>query len=558
MSGSQTTVLLSSVTKPFGPKYGDGFSTRPNALWQNTWIQGVFIPETVDYHWGMDLIADNLQTPTKVLHYPTLERFIDEIKAHHYDYIGLSFNECTFHKMEPMAQAVRAHSPGTKIILGGYGTTLPDEEIAHLGDYICREEAVGFMRRLLGEPEDQAFRHPLVTVENRLFSLPILGETGMIAAGLGCPNGCDFCLTSHYFKRKHIAYLKTGQDIVDVMERHREKRPELNGFCIYDEDLLLYKKRGREFLEAMRKTDFHPFTTIFTSMKALSYYKTSELVEMGIGSIWVGFEGKRSGYAKMEGDRTFKEMVDDCRRHGIHIVLCMIIGFEYQTPEIIEEELQEFIDCKPSLAQIMIYGPSGGTPMLKRMKEEGLLNERYENKALREGYSLCFDHPHIEPDEMEHLLRECYRKEYEANGPSIYRWTRGYLDAYLYLRSSTNSRLKRRAEQCREFLDFSWGAYRVGLQFAPNERIRQEIVTLYDDIEREVGKPSLKMDVLSRMAPAAAKLTDLRLKRDVFNQPHTKVNFYNWPRPVPLADTPLPYAYGLGDRLRDVAARIRS
>ena len=74
MSGR--TMLLSSVCKPFGAKYGDGFSTRPSALWQNTWIQGVFFPETVDYHWGLDLIAQNLAIPTKVLHYPTMARFI--------------------------------------------------------------------------------------------------------------------------------------------------------------------------------------------------------------------------------------------------------------------------------------------------------------------------------------------------------------------------------------------------------------------------------------------------------------------------------------------------
>ena len=86
MSGR--SMLLSSVCKPFGPKYGDGFSTRPSALWQNAWVQGVFFPETVDYHWGLDLIAQNLDIATKVLHYPSMARFIFELRRHHYGVIA--------------------------------------------------------------------------------------------------------------------------------------------------------------------------------------------------------------------------------------------------------------------------------------------------------------------------------------------------------------------------------------------------------------------------------------------------------------------------------------
>ena len=38
----------------------------------------------------------------------------------------------------------------------------------------------------------------------------LLEETGYVFAGLGCPNGCDFCATSHYFKRRHIRFLPDG------------------------------------------------------------------------------------------------------------------------------------------------------------------------------------------------------------------------------------------------------------------------------------------------------------------------------------------------------------
>lgn len=521
------SMLLSSVCKPFGPSQGDGFSTGPVGLWQNCWVQGLFIPENVVYHWGLDLIAANLAIPTTILHYPSLGKFVAEIKRHRYDYIGLSFNECTFHKMRPMVEAARKHSPGSQIVLGGYGTTLPDEMLKPLADHICREEAIGFMRELLDEPA-RPFNHPVVTATNKVFSLPILGETGMISAGLGCPNGCDFCITTHYFKRKHIRYLETGQDIVDTIQKIRRAKPGITSFCIYDEDLLLNERRGRQFLEAMRKTDFPVEISCFASMKALSFYEVSELAEMGISAMWVGFEAERAGYEKMKGKMTYQALADECRRYGISLITSMIIGFDYQTPEIIREELAQLIRLKPVAPQFLIYGPSGGTPLLARLKAEGRLNEDYKDTRLREGFSLMFNHPHISAREMRALLMECYETEYQANGPTMFRGIENSLIAHKHLRSSTTPRLRARAEQLRKPLQFAWGAYRVGLAHAPNAQVRRRIEELYAEIEREIGGPNLAIRVLGYAALAAAEWTKFRQKHEVLNQPRTKVSSYNW------------------------------
>ena len=45
-------------------------------------------------------------------------------------------------------------------------------------------------------------------------------------------------------------------------------------------------------------------------MKALSQFQASELVEMGIDWVWVGYEGRRAGYAKTEG-RPYGELLAD-------------------------------------------------------------------------------------------------------------------------------------------------------------------------------------------------------------------------------------------------------
>ena len=234
-------ILLTSVCRPLGAKAGDAPSVGYELLYrQVTRAQGIFSPRTVNIQYSLEYIAENLDTPTVVLQYPSKREFIAELKKG-YDYVGISFLMAIFHKVKEMVALVREHAPNTKIILGGYGTILSDEELTPYSDYICREEGVGFMRRLLGEPElPMPYKHPLIVSKLKVFGWEVSG-TGKIFAGLGCPNGCDFCCTSHFFKRRHIKLLPTGKDIFDVAARYHEKDPSLV-FLIIDEDFLLNKK----------------------------------------------------------------------------------------------------------------------------------------------------------------------------------------------------------------------------------------------------------------------------------------------------------------------------
>mgnify|MGYP000736710625 CR=1 FL=1 len=39
----------------------------------------------------------------------------------------------------------------------------------------------------------------------------------------------------------------------------------------------------------------------FASIRALSQYTVTEILEMGIDGLWIGYEGTRSGYSKQAG-----------------------------------------------------------------------------------------------------------------------------------------------------------------------------------------------------------------------------------------------------------------
>jgi len=481
------------------------------------WAQGVFRPRGTTTQWGIDFIAANLQTPTVTMHYPTMTEFIAEVKKG-YDYVGIAFVSTTLHKLKPMVEAVRRHAPGTKIILGGYGTAL-GEKVAHLGDYICKGEGVAFMRKLLGERENTPFVQPDITQMGYLFSLPALGETGYVFAGLGCPNGCDFCATSHYFDRKHIHLLPDGRAILRAVEDMRVRHPGMNNFWINDEDFLLNERRGREFLEAIRASRMPPLgISVFSSVKALSQFTAAELVEMGIDWIWIGYEGKRSGYSKQQG-RPYAELFADLHAHGISVMASMIVGFDYQTPAIIQEEFEELMSLRPTMCQFLIYGPAHGTPLYTRLRSEGRIDDGVMGDHIQhDGFSLGFRHPHIGRDEMIAIQRGLFHEEFRRLGPSVFRVVDDWLTGAVNLRAHPAERVRAKAERYRTDSHRAMPLLPASIRrVGPVAQARLE--DLYQRLIRDTGPLTLRERAIASLIPAAIRWTEFRVRHNIGQQP---------------------------------------
>lgn len=525
-------ILLTSVCRPIGPEHGDAPSVGYELLYrQVTRAQGIFSPRTVNVHFGLDYIAENLDAPTVVLQYPSKRELIKELKKG-YDYVGISFIMAVMHKMKEMVALIRKYAPNSKIVLGGYGTVLKDEVLKPYADFICREEGVGYFRRLLGEPEiPMPYKHPLIVSWLKVFGWKVSG-TGKIFAGLGCPNGCDFCCTSHFFSRKHIKLLPTGRDIYNVVERYFDLDPKLV-FLILDEDFLLNKKRAMEFRDCVLAGGKKPSIFAFSSVKAISQYKVEEILEMGIDGFWIGYEGTRSNYAKQQG-RPVAEILTEFREHGITVLTSMIVGFDYQTPEIVAQELDELMKLKPALGQYLIYGPVPGTPFYERIIKENLLQDVYtSDKDLfyrrADGFRTMIKHPTLSPKQIEDIQRWCFEQDFQRLGPSIYRVLETRFLGYLKLKDSVNPVLRQKAEYFAEELRFAYPVFLPGKWFGPNAAVRRGIGDLERRIHAELGKPSAARQLKSFLAVGSALWTGVRLKLNLFQHPRLQRTTYRMP-----------------------------
>ncbi len=526
-------VLLTSVCRPLGERYGDAPSVGYELLFgQVTRAQGLFSPRANHIHFSLEYVAENLEAPTTVLQYPSRKELIRELKKG-YDYVGVSFILATFHRMKEVVALIREHSPASRIVLGGYGTVLDDEVLRPFADFICREEGVGFMRRLLGEPEiPMPYGHPLIVSRLRVFGREA-SRTGMVFAGLGCPNGCDFCCTSHFFKRRHIRLLPTGRDIYRVIERYLEIEPGMS-IVILDEDFLLNKKRALEFRDCVQK-DGKPLSVFaFASVRAISQYTVSQILEMGIDGLWIGYEGTRSGFAKQSG-RPVDELFRECREHGIGILASMIVGLPYQTPGNIEEELSALLNLKPDFTQFLIYGPTPGTPFFERIMREGLLHrefaldrELYYRKC--SGFTSMVAHPTMRPEEIEAAQGRCFAEDFRRLGPSIYRSIETWLLGYLKLKDSPNPFLSRKAQRFAAAIRKTYPAFLAGKTFGPTPEVRKWIADLEARIHLTFGRPGWTERLQSLVAAGFAAWTGLALKLGFFQHPRLIRHTFRMPR----------------------------
>lgn len=538
---SAKKVLLTSVCRPLGPEYGDAPSVGYELLYrQVTRAQGLFSPRALHLNFSLEYVAQNISVPAVVLQYPTRKELIRElIKG--YDYIGITFMLALFHRLKETVELVRRYSPGTKIVLGGYGTILDDAVLAPYSDHICREEGVNFFRKLLDEPViEPPFRHPLLVSRMKIFSMPV-SATGMIFAGLGCPNGCDFCCTSHFFKRRHIRLLPTGKDIYDVIERYLELDPKMQ-FVVLDEDFLLNKKRALELRDAVLKGGKAVSLFVFSSIKAISQYKVEEILEMGIDGFWIGYEGGGSGYAKQQG-RNVSEIFREFRQNGITILASMVIGFDYQNDEVVQKELDGLMELRPTLTQFLIYGPTPGTPFYDNVMKENRLRDDLaaEPEAyyrVCDGFTAMVKHPKLSAAHIENMQRACFKQDFERLGPSIYRALETWFLGYQTHRGSPNAFLRKKAEKFALEIRKAYPIFLAGTLLAPNRAIRSAVRDLRDRVHAELGAPTLTERLLSLGALGAAVWTWFTLRLGVFQHPSLTRHDYRMPeRTLPAMET---------------------
>ncbi|OGV61933.1 MAG: radical SAM protein [Lentisphaerae bacterium RIFOXYA12_FULL_48_11] len=447
-------LLLTSVFGPFGVDDAFGCKENKMELFHNqiTREQGLFSYRFHHNSFGLYFLAENVDTPTTVLDFPELKDFIHEL-ANDYDYVGISFVIPNVKKAREMARLIRKHSPRSKIILGGHGTTIPGIEDIVEHDYICRGEGVRFLRSLLNENPDKAIRHPLVhsSFDRKIMGFPLPTSAGVVIPGVGCVNKCRFCVTSHFFGG-YTAYLKTGQDIYNVCLRY-EKEFGVTDFGVLDENFLKDKKRALELLNLMEANNKLYTFSIFSSAETLTELGDLDLlVRMGIQFVWFGVESRKELFEKNKAV-DFHALVQALQMRGISVLTSFILFLEHHDKKTILEDIDYAISLKPDYLQFMQLGPYPGTMLYSDYEKQNILLKDIPYEEQHGQDKIWFRHNHFTREETSLFTRMAFRKDYELNGASLVRYMNTTIKGYNYILQHPNEFIRKRAKDIEVMLD---------------------------------------------------------------------------------------------------------
>ncbi len=498
--GARAKVLLTSVFGPYAQddEYGSR-AINPMELYHNqvTRVEGPFSPRMFHRSWGLMLIQANISAPCTLLDFPSLDRFVQEIRNHRYDVIGISSITTNLLKVRRMCELIRQHLPAAAIVVGGHIAKISDLEKQVDSDWIVRGEGVEWFRRFLGEDPNRPIRHPVIPtrIGTRCMGIPVEEKPADVAATLipsvGCPVGCNFCSTSAMFggKGKFVDFYRTGDELFDIMCQIERLRGT-HSFFVMDENFLLHRRRALRLLELMERHGRSWILYVFSSAGVVSSYSIEQLVGLGISWVWMGLEGENSRYGKLTGVDTF-DLVRRLQAHGICILGSTIIGLEHHTPGDIPQVIEYAIRHETDFHQFMLYMPLPGTPLHAEVSTQGrMLNEADCPTADTHGqFRFNYQHPHIPAGLESELLLQAFRRDFEVNGPSVLRVLRTTLAGWKRYRNHPDRRIRRRFELEVAGLATKFSAVLGAAKsyYRRNPSLHARMTGLLKDMNREFG-----------------------------------------------------------------------
>ena len=539
--GTRARILLSSVFGPYARD--DEFGSRsinPMELYHNqvTRAQGSFSLRMFHRSWGIMLIQANISAPCTVLDFPTRNDFEREITAHPYDVIGISSIIVNIAKVREMCRMIRKLSPNSTIVIGGHIAAIPGVDKMIDADHIVRGEGVSWMRRYLGEDESAPIRHPAIVsgMRTRIMGVRLPERKGGTAAtiipSVGCPMGCNFCTTSAFFggKGNFVNFFEGGDELFEVMQQ-METELKVQSFFVMDENFLLHRERAMRLLERMKEGRKSWSMSVFASANAIRKYTMQELVELGVSWLWMGLESPQASYNKLQGTDT-RQLTRELREHGIRVQGSTIIGLEHHTPDNIVAEIEHAVSHDTDFHQFMLYTPVPGTPLYQQMSEEGRILRDVDYADVHGQFKFNFKHAAISRDDSKRFLDWAFWRDFEANGPSLYRISRTLLAGWKRYKDWPDARVRERFTREMHKLN---GVYSSAL-WAMERQFRKVDVRVSDQIGALREEFKLESGIVSRLMPAmlgpillwSTRREEKRLARGKTYEPPAILERRNW------------------------------
>jgi len=281
----------------------------------------------------------------------------------------------------------------------------------------------------------------------------------------------------------------------------------------------------------MKKTGKSWELAVFASANAIRKYTMHELVELGVSWLWLGLESPRAGYQKLQGTDT-RQLTQELRENGIRVQGSSIIGLEHHTPDNIEREIEYAVGHQTDFHQFMLYTPVPGTPLYQEMSKQGRMIDGIDFADIHGQHKFNFLHAAISRDDSKRFLDRAFGRDFELNGPSLYRICETMLQGWRRYKDYPDPRVRERfareMQKVRTVYNAALWAMEQQLKIV-NRSVSERIRSVRKEVEAEFGSASKwTARLLGPVLLWTTRWEEMRLRAGKTYEPPTILERTHW------------------------------
>ena len=314
------------------------------------------------------------------------------------------------------------------VIFGGFHATLVPEEVEKYAEAIVIGEAentwpevIDDLRHGTLKKRYQSDTRPdlsAIKVDRSIFTGKRYLPIGLVETGRGCRFPCDFCAIQTFFDRSH-----RQRPIEDIVAEIQTLKSRNKLFFFVDDNFAGNIKTAKPLLKDLARLNVRWITQMSINAAHDEEF-LSLLNRSGCKGVLIGFESlnpenlrsMKKNFNMMKGG--YEQAMQNLRKYDIRVYATFVFGYEHDTQQSFSDSVDFAIDQRFYIAAFNHLTPFPGTPLYKRLEDEGRL--RYQAWWLDEAYrynDVPFKTQYLQPEDITRLCVQSRKRFYSF--PSI-------------------------------------------------------------------------------------------------------------------------------------------
>ena len=297
------------------------------------------------------------------------------------DLVAISVETYTAKRAYQIASEYRKR--GVPVVMGGFHASLCPDEVARHAEAVVTGEAEQLWPQVIDDARHgklqkfyrQTGRSSLVGLrpDRSIFQGKRYLPIGLVEAGRGCHFKCEFCAVQTVFDST-----QTRRPVDDILDELRRLKGTKKLFFFVDDNITSNLAQAKEFLRALI-----PLKIRWVSQSSINAAHDEEFLDLlhrsGCGGVLIGFESlnpanlrnMNKSFNTMRGG--FEQALANLRRFHIRVYGTFIFGYDGDTPESFGETVRFAREHALYIAAFNHLTPFPGTPLYRRLEQEGRL-----------------------------------------------------------------------------------------------------------------------------------------------------------------------------------------